>query len=171
MTTENCPPIRGVISILTNCRGLGAGANCAGCGVKGHCILRLAPPAPENSGGGAQDGGLSKIYTRSFYPQAPAGERSTGYYNGDMYVETRARGTIVRTAGGATSASASRHETCSCSRTSRGCGWHRENSSRRSMAEADRMCLARCWRCGSTNMWSVCSGKSRSACSTKDRFR
>ena len=66
---------------------------CAGVYVKGHAALRLAPPAPENSGGGAQDGSLGKLYTRSAMSTIKEGMSVAGY-NRAMDVETRARGRL-----------------------------------------------------------------------------
>ena len=54
----------GVISMLTNWMGKGSRRGCAGRYVKGHEVLRLARPAPENSGGGQQGGAAKESVAR-----------------------------------------------------------------------------------------------------------
>jgi len=62
-----------------------------------HQFLRLAPPAPEDSGGGAQGGGQSKLYTGGGSPLSTAQAGKWGKwtrYNGAMYAQTRERGRL-----------------------------------------------------------------------------
>ena len=125
MTTEISPSMSGVISMLTNCRGSGAGAFARAWYVKGHEALRLAPPAPEISGGGAQGGGLLEIINQEPMSTRHSREEGTGLVTiEDMDVETRARGRLFERpeAAAAVPHYAARPEPAR--KLSRDCGWH-----------------------------------------------